>query len=272
MTLPDWIPATAWGWFAVLALLGQLRPSAQHVPPTSASRIVTNVLLGASDLAIGLVLPAAVILAAWLGNRAEFGLLRLVALPGWVQIVLAFVLGDLLLWAIHRLAHGWPPLWRLHRIHHCDTTLDVLTSYRQHPLASLAAGWLQALGVVLLGLDPLGVAAYQLVLAFHIPLHHAQVDWRLPASVVRAARWIFVTPGQHALHHSPRQAETDSNYGEVFALWDRIAGTLRHDSVGEPAFGLGPAYAGVADRIGGQLGLPFMPLDGPLAVPLRSSN
>jgi sterol desaturase/sphingolipid hydroxylase (fatty acid hydroxylase superfamily) len=31
----------------------------------------------------------------------------------------------------------------------------------------------------------------------------------------------------HSLHHSSYQPETDSNYGTVFTIWDRLFGTYR---------------------------------------------
>jgi sterol desaturase/sphingolipid hydroxylase (fatty acid hydroxylase superfamily) len=34
-----------------------------------------------------------------------------------------------------------------------------------------------------------------------------------------------VTPNFHRIHHSSRQSETDSNYGQVFAFWDRLFGS-----------------------------------------------
>jgi sterol desaturase/sphingolipid hydroxylase (fatty acid hydroxylase superfamily) len=41
----------------------------------------------------------------------------------------------------------------------------------------------------------------------------------------RSLRWLLVTPNMHCLHHSSFQPETDSNYGQVFSLWDRLFGT-----------------------------------------------
>ena len=38
---------------------------------------------------------------------------------------------------------------------------------------------------------------------------------------------MFQTPGIHRLHHSPHQAQTDSNFGLVFTFWDRLLGTYR---------------------------------------------
>ena len=45
----------------------------------------------------------------------------------------------------------------------------------------------------------------------------------------------------HRIHHSSRRVETDSNYGQVFAFWDRLFGTYggtANDSRGAVDFGL----------------------------------
>ena len=60
---------------------------------------------------------------------------------------------------------------------------------------------------------------------------HANI--RLPHSLDRIVRWVLVTPNMHSLHHSSHQPETDSNYGSVFTVWDRLFGTYRP----EPAWG-----------------------------------
>ena len=38
-------------------------------------------------------------------------------------------------------------------------------------------------------------------------------------------RVFFVTPNMHKVHHSREQHETDSNYSNIFSIWDRIFGT-----------------------------------------------
>ena len=38
---------------------------------------------------------------------------------------------------------------------------------------------------------------------------------------------MLVTPDVHRIHHSSRQAETDSNYGATLTIWDRLFGTYR---------------------------------------------
>lgn len=264
-----------WLWVAVLAIVGLFMPLAgrdRSGIATEPRRVATNVLLGMASMATALLLPAASVLAALAGGAEGLGLMRLVNMPAGLHVCLTFAACDLVNWAWHRLSHHWGPLWRLHRVHHADPAIDVLTSFRQHPLGFWLSALVQAAAALLLGYDAGGLAAYQLVLAFHLPLHHANIAWLLPPGWLRPIGWLLVTPGQHSLHHSARVEETDSNFGQVFSLWDRLGGTLRCGDAGHLArlrIGLGPRYDPGANRIGAQLALPLAPLEGPATDSLQ---
>jgi sterol desaturase/sphingolipid hydroxylase (fatty acid hydroxylase superfamily) len=132
---------------------------------------------------------------------------------------------SLTVYLIHLIEHKIPLLWRLHRVHHLDTQLDVSTSQRHHPL-ELIVNVLILVGVTIIyGLSPSIVIIYASIEAIIDFFSHANV--RLPESVDRIVRWVFVTPNMHSLHHSSHQPETDSNYGTVFTVWDRLFRTYR---------------------------------------------
>ena len=72
---------------------------------------------------------------------------------------------------------------------------------------------------------------------------------------------LLVTPRTHGIHHSQVQRETDSNFGVVLTLWDRLHRTLRLNvpqqalTIGVPTY---PHAAGLsATRL---LALPLEPL------------
>lgn len=59
------------------------------------------------------------------------------------------------------------------------------------------------------------------------------MDWR-------RLNLLLVTPGVHAVHHSELQTQTDSNYGTVLTVWDRMFGSyVNPASTKIPNFGLG---------------------------------
>jgi sterol desaturase/sphingolipid hydroxylase (fatty acid hydroxylase superfamily) len=61
---------------------------------------------------------------------------------------------------------------------------------------------------------------------------------RLPAAVQRALWRAFVPPGMHRIHHHPPRAATDSNYGTLVSVWDRLFSTLRTEAPSEREFGV----------------------------------
>ena len=53
------------------------------------------------------------------------------------------------------------------------------------------------------------------------------MNGKVPASLDRVLRCVFVTPVMHRLHHSADAVDYNANYGVVFSFWDRVLGTLR---------------------------------------------
>jgi sterol desaturase/sphingolipid hydroxylase (fatty acid hydroxylase superfamily) len=59
--------------------------------------------------------------------------------------------------------------------------------------------------------------------AANAQFEHANV--RVDEPLDRFLRLFVVTPNLHKLHHSRVQQETDSNYANIFSVWDRLIGT-----------------------------------------------
>jgi sterol desaturase/sphingolipid hydroxylase (fatty acid hydroxylase superfamily) len=120
--------------------------------------------------------------------------------------------------------HWVPLLWRVHRIHHADNEVDVSTSLRNHPLELLLTLPVSALIVVLIGAPVSVVIAFQAIMVAATIWQHA--DILLPQQLDRALAVILVTPRLHRLHHNPVRVVHDTNFGELFTMWDRMFGTL----------------------------------------------
>ncbi|MEP6998280.1 MAG: exosortase-associated EpsI family protein [Betaproteobacteria bacterium] len=166
------------------------------------------------------------------------GLLARLGLSFPAQILLTFVLLDLWRYWEHRLYHRIPLLWRLHLVHHSDTQIDVTTSERHHPLELLLGTAVLLALIATLGLPAPALGLYLLTATVVALYSHANL--RLPAFLDRALRGLIVTPPVHAVHHSDLQAQTDSNYGSVLTIWDRLFGTyVDPQSARIPHFGLG---------------------------------
>jgi sterol desaturase/sphingolipid hydroxylase (fatty acid hydroxylase superfamily) len=180
------------------------------------------VALAGSGL-LRLLVPAGTVGAAlWVQSRG-IGLFPALGIDGVIAVLATLVLMDAAIWAQHVASHRWAWLWRLHRIHHVATRFDTTLGLRFHPLEILLSlGW-KVLLVVAFGLPASGVALYETLLVIAALWTHADVA--LPPRMERAVSTVLVTPTWHRVHHSPERACTDSHYGNLLTLWDRLART-----------------------------------------------
>ena len=142
-------------------------------------------------------------------------------LPWAVQLAIALVIGDLGIYWLHRLAHEWEPLWKLHALHHSSEHMSLLASVRIHPL-QIPLNWAtQTMPLVFLGAGPEILALHALFTAVHGQLQHANIAQR-PGWF----SWIFATVEAHRWHHSTDMDEGHTNYGNNVLVWDHIFGTF----------------------------------------------
>ncbi|MBM3833060.1 MAG: sterol desaturase family protein [Verrucomicrobia bacterium] len=193
--------------------------------------------------------------ADW-SQQHGFGLLNWFALPAWAHLAGAFLLFDAWMYWWHRLNHRAAFLWRFHRTHHSDPTMDVTTASRFHIGEIALSSVLRVPVIALLGLQIWELALYEFAMFTVVQLHHANIAF--PEWLDRALRGVIVTPFMHKVHHSCWQPETDSNYSSLFSFWDRFFGSFRLcDDPRSLKFGL-KEFSGPQDHtLGGLLTTPF---------------
>ena len=158
-------------------------------------------------------------------------------LPPLLEALLVFLLLDAWRYWEHRIYHEVPMLWRVHLVHHSDTALDITTAERHHPLEAMLAVCTTLLLVFALGFSAQALAFYVALATLSALFTHANIV--LPENVDRLLRLWLVTPAVHAIHHSDLQPQTDSNYGGVLTVWDRLFGTYTDPADARiPHFGL----------------------------------
>jgi len=172
-----------------------------------------------------------VLAVAWAVTMHGGGLFGLLDWPAWLAIPAAVLLLDVAIYWQHRLMHAVPLLWRLHRVHHCDTAFDVTTGVRFHPLEIALSMVLKLALITVLGPHPAAVLIFEVVLSLGALFTHT--DIALPRTLDRVVRWAFVTPSMHRIHHSTRREETDSNFGFHLSAWDRLFGSYRTAPAGD---------------------------------------
>jgi sterol desaturase/sphingolipid hydroxylase (fatty acid hydroxylase superfamily) len=174
--------------------------------------ILTNIVLSFSSAA-----------GASYAEHHHVGLLFLVPAPMWITVIVGIAGLDLFTYLAHVLLHKSPMAWHFHRVHHCDREVDVTTAFRQHPGETVWRILWQVAAIVVFGIPLWVVVLYLTLSSLNAQLEHANIT--LNARVDWLLRWFIVTPDMHKAHHSRYQPETDSNYANIFSLWDRLFGT-----------------------------------------------
>lgn len=216
-----WIRAGVFaGVFAVLAAMEALMPrrkaalSRAERWPGAAVIFITGAVLGR------LVLPVGLAGVALFAAERDIGLFNLADLPVWLVGVLAFLIMDLGVWAQHVAMHRVPLLWRMHRVHHADPHIDVMTALRFHPAEILVSLVWKAAIVLAFGIPAWAAFFFEVALNAFAQFNHA--NWNLPRPVDAVLRRLIVTPDMHRVHHSVERAEANRNFGFCLSVWDRL--------------------------------------------------
>ncbi len=211
----------------VLLALWEWRAELRHGMIPRRERWPTNLGLGAIDaVLVRLIAPAGAVGAAMLAARHSVGLFRLVEMPTALTVVVSILLLDLTIYAQHRLFHRVPWLWRIHRVHHSDTQLDVSTALRFHPAESLLSMALKAGVAFAFGMPAIAVLVFEILLNAAAMFNHTNVS--LGPRWDPVIRFLLVTPDMHRIHHSTAREETDNNYGFSLSWWDHLFRSYRN--------------------------------------------
>ena len=182
--------------------------------------------------------------------------------------LVAVLLSDLTMYAIHWYQHKNPLLWEFHKVHHSPPVMHPLTNYREHPIDNifyalgngLTVGLLAGLISYCLGYVPetpticgLALSAF-LFNSLGYNLRHSHIWLRWPGKWV----YVFGCPAHHHIHHSCYPEHIDKNFAFLFPVWDVLFGTfcLPNDN-SQVKFGLGGNQEAVYTTC---LGLYVLPL------------
>ncbi len=177
----------------------------------------------------------------------QFGLVYLVNAGTIATIIISFLTLDFFGgWLVHITEHKISVLWRFHVIHHADNNVDVTTGLRHHPGESLLRGLFFFLGILVSGAPMYAVMIFQTLLILATAFTHANIS--LPRKVDSLLSWILISPNMHKVHHHWKQPYTDSNYGAVLAIWDRLFGTFKKLDPSQIRYGLDKYYPNEKDE------------------------
>lgn len=168
----------------------------------------------------------------------NFGVLQWIpSIPLWLYTAIGLLLLDLIgAYLVHFVEHRVKFLWRFHLIHHSDTWVDTTSANRHHPGESVIRFVFTMLGVIVVGSPMWMVFMYQTLSVISTQFTHANLS--LPKKLDAFLSYFIVSPNMHKVHHHYRLPYTDSNYGNIFSLWDRIFGTFMYLPKEEIVYGI----------------------------------
>jgi sterol desaturase/sphingolipid hydroxylase (fatty acid hydroxylase superfamily) len=140
--------------------------------------------------------------------------------PYVLQFLEILVVADLSEYAIHRLFHAAPLLWRFHAVHHSSEVMDWLAGSRMHLVDAVVTRALAFVPLYVLGFSPPAVYAYLVFVSFHAVFIHANVRFRFG----RLAH-LIATPQFHHWHHAAEREAVDKNFAVHLPVLDRLFGT-----------------------------------------------
>lgn len=178
-----------------------------------------------NSILLRLLFPAAAVGLALFTSEQGWGLFNYLQWPALVEILLAVILLDFIIYLQHVLVHAVPALWRLHRVHHADIDYDVTTGIRFHPIEIIFSMLIKFAAIATLGPAVVAVIIFEVLLNGMAMFNHGNVG--LPARLDKLLRLFIVTPDMHRVHHSIEDDETNSNFGFNLSWWDRLFGTYR---------------------------------------------
>ncbi|MFC5625786.1 sterol desaturase family protein [Algoriphagus winogradskyi] len=152
-----------------------------------------------------------------------FGITNTVAikvdqLPGWLQLVILFIVRDFMQWAIHRMYHhvGW--MWEFHKVHHSTREMGFAALLRYHWMENILYRTLEYIPLAMIGF---GITDFFIVHIFTLvlgQLGHANLN--IPLGPFK---YIINGPQMHLWHHARELPESHPhgfNYGISLSLWD----------------------------------------------------
>lgn len=138
------------------------------------------------------------------------------------QMVLMVLAVDLMRYWLHRAAHKYMFLWRLHEVHHSPDILYTLNVGRFHPFEKVLQFCLDTVPFLLLGVAPEVLAGYFVLYSVNGFFQHSNLQLRYG--------WLNYVMGSaetHRWHHARDPEIAYCNFGNTTIIYDLLFGTWK---------------------------------------------
>jgi sterol desaturase/sphingolipid hydroxylase (fatty acid hydroxylase superfamily) len=190
-----------------------------------------NIFFTLTTIVVNFFMAFILLLASDWAIANHFGILQwMPTMPKWAYMIVGLLLLDLIgAYFIHWTEHKVKWMWRFHLVHHTDTNVDTTSANRHHPGESVFRFIFTTMGAVLAGADMWVIMLYQSMSAALSQFNHSNIQF--PEKLDHFLSYFLVTPSMHRVHHHYVLPQTDSNFGNIFSIWDRMFGTyMRMDN------------------------------------------
>ncbi|TDG36164.1 sterol desaturase family protein [Pedobacter changchengzhani] len=154
----------------------------------------------------------------------------------WIKFLIGFLMLDFCEYAYHFVMHKISFLWKMHLIHHTDKFVNVSTTVREHPGETFIRVSFMIVVVFVTGIPIEILLIRQFIQSFSNVVSHTSMS--LPKKLEKWLGYILITPSLHKVHHHDKMPYTDSNYGDILCIWDRLFGTYRELELSKINFGV----------------------------------
>ena len=205
------------GGFLLFSILQYFFPYTQNIENTK-QRTITNL----SFFAINIILTA-----IFVDYLIKLTSNNLTIEHSFIYYLGVFLVLDVALYFWHRLNHILPFLWRFHQVHHLDNLLSTTTAFRFHPVEIFLSPFFKIIFIWGLGMPLEIIIIHTAIVNFFSFYEHSNIN--LPKPLEKPVSAVFITPNIHKIHHHHTRKNTDSNYGTIFTIWDKLFGTFNNN-------------------------------------------
>jgi len=187
-----------------------------------------NLFFTLTTVIINFALAGLLIFTSLWVKENNFGIINwLPEMPLWLYALLGVLLLDFFgAYLAHYVEHKVKPLWMVHLVHHSDHNVDTTTANRHHPIESIIRFAFTLAGVFIVGTPIAIVFLYQSMSLVATQFTHANI--KMSKRVDKLLSYVLISPDMHKIHHHYKLPYTDSNYGNIFSVWDRLFGTYMY--------------------------------------------
>lgn len=218
------------------------------------NRIQTNWYIFISSIVtLRLFIPAGIAGVILLTQKYGIFAIAFHKLPFYLDLILTIIVFDMLIYWQHRIFHIIDPLWKLHKVHHSDSEMDVSTGFRFHPFEIVLSAGYKIGFLMLLSPRVETFVIYEIMLNTMAMFNHSNLA--IPKKLDRFLRLFIVTPAMHYPHHDTSNRLMNLNYGNTLSIWDRIFNSYTDEDVIK--FGTRDVAPGESKDFVAMLKLPF---------------